>query len=217
MDGDDHNDPWCVFCFCSSGSSSALTFVQGRYVTSQLTHSWKLSWLCVDFPAFQNDKAKSLTFVQTPMGALSVVISAILSHIVLKEKLSLFGWIGSVQCILGASILALNAPEEQSVTNIVEFKKLFLAPGFLAWGSVTIVTSVILVAWVAPKYGHRSMLPHIGVCSLIGGLSVSCIQGLGACILTTIRGDNQVGSPTEFTVVWALIVARSLRTGLSIF
>lgn len=130
------------------------------------------------------------------MGALSVVISAILSHLILKEKLSLFGWIGSIQCILGASILALNAPEEQSVTNIVDFKKLFLAPGFLSWGSVAIVSSVVLAAWVAPKYGHKSMLPYIGVCSLIGGLSVSCIQGLGACILTSIRGENQVCFPS---------------------
>jgi magnesium transporter len=130
------------------------------------------------------------------MGALSVVISAILSHFILKEKLSLFGWIGSIQCILGASILALNAPEEQSVTNIADFKKLFLAPGFLSWGSVAIVSSVVLAAWVAPKYGHKTMLPYIGVCSLIGGLSVSCIQGLGACILTSIRGENQVGSLT---------------------
>jgi len=109
--------------------------------------------------------------IVTPMGALSVVISAILSHLILKEKLSLFGWIGSIQCILGASILALNAPEEQSVTNIADFKKLFLAPGFLSWGSVAIVASVVLIVWVAPKYGHKSMLPYIGVCSLIGGLS----------------------------------------------
>jgi drug/metabolite transporter (DMT)-like permease len=137
-------------------------------------------------------RCEDLTPAQTPMGALSVVISAILSHVILKEKLSLFGWIGSIQCILGASILALNAPEEQSVTNIADFKKLFLAPGFLSWGSVVIVCSVILAAWVAPRYGHKSMLPYIGVCSLVGGLSVSCIQGLGACILTSIRGDNQV-------------------------
>lgn len=29
---------------------------------------------------------------------------------------------------------------------------------------------------------------------MIGGISVSCTQGLGACILTTIRGQNQVSS-----------------------
>ena len=149
---------------------------------------------CASICCFSKRWRENLTSVQTPMGALSVVISAILSHVVLKEKLSLFGWIGSIQCILGASILALNAPEEQSVTNIADFKKLFLAPGFLSWGSVVIVSSIILAAWVAPKYGHKTMLPYIGVCSLIGGLSVSCIQGLGACILTSIRGENQVSS-----------------------
>jgi hypothetical protein len=123
-----------------------------------------------------------------------VVICAILSHFILKEKLSLFGWIGSIQCILGASILALNAPEEQSVSTIVEFKKLFLGPGFLSYGSVVIALAVFLAAFAAPRWGHRTMMPYIGVCSLIGGLSVSCTQGLGACILTSIRGENQVST-----------------------
>lgn len=160
--------------------------------------------------------------VVTPMGALSVVISAILSHMILKEKLSLFGWIGSIQCILGASILALNAPEEQSVSNIADFKKLFLAPGFLSWGSVTIVGSVVLAVWVAPKYGHKSMLPYIGVCSLVGGLSVSCIQGLGACILTTIRGENQFKNwfiyfLIAFVVVTLLTEIYYLNVALALF
>ena len=125
------------------------------------------------------------------MGALSVVICAMLSHIFLQEKLSLFGWIASLQCILGATILALNGPEEQSVTTIAAFKKLFLAPGFLSYGSVVIAAAVLLALVVAPRWGQRSMLPHIGICSLIGGLSVSCTQGLGACVVTSIRGENQ--------------------------
>jgi hypothetical protein len=37
---------------------------------------------------------------QTPMGALSVVICAILSSIFLNEKLSLFGWLGCALCIV---------------------------------------------------------------------------------------------------------------------
>ncbi|KAL5485440.1 hypothetical protein ACEPAI_8082 [Sanghuangporus weigelae] len=129
--------------------------------------------------------------VVTPLGALSVVISAILSHLILKEKLTLFGWIGCFQCILGAIIIALNGPEEQSVSTIAEFKKLFLAPGFLSYGSVCIVASLVIIFFVAPKYGKKSMIWYILVCSLIGGISVSCTQGLGACILTSIRGQNQ--------------------------
>ncbi|PIL31432.1 transporter [Ganoderma sinense ZZ0214-1] len=129
--------------------------------------------------------------IVTPMGALSVVVSSILSHFFLKERLSLFGWISSIQCLLGASILALNGPEEQSVSTIEGFKHLFLAPWFLAYGGVVIAVAVFLAVWVAPRYGKRSMMPYLGVCSLIGGLSVSCTQGLGASIVTSIRGDNQ--------------------------
>ena len=131
-------------------------------------------------------------YLKTPLGALSVVISAILSHLVLKEKLTLFGWIGCGQCILGAIIIALNGPEEQSVSTITAFKKLFLAPGFLSYGSVCIAASLVIIFFIAPKYGEKSMIWYILICSLIGGISVSCTQGLGACILTSIRGENQV-------------------------
>lgn len=126
------------------------------------------------------------------MGALSVVISSLLSHFLLKEKLSLFGWIACIQCLIGSSILALNGPEEQSVNTIVGFRKLFVTPWFLSYAGVVIAIAVVLAVWVAPKYGKKSMLPYIGICSLIGGISVSCTQGLGACILTSIRGHNQV-------------------------
>ncbi|WVQ75659.1 hypothetical protein IAR50_005288 [Cryptococcus sp. DSM 104548] len=128
----------------------------------------------------------------TPMGALSVVVAAILSHFVLKEKLTFFGWIGCTLCIMGAVILALNAPEEQSVTTIEAFKDLFLSVGFLVWGSILIVGSLVMIFYVAPRWGKKSMLPYISICSLIGGLSVSCTQGLGSSIVTSIQGDNQV-------------------------
>lgn len=36
------------------------------------------------------------------------------------------------------------------------------------------------------------MLWYIMVCSMIGGISVSVTTGLGAAIVTTARGDNQV-------------------------
>lgn len=93
---------------------------------------------------------------------------------------------------MGAVIIALNAPEEQSVTTINEFKKMFLSVGFLVWGSLSIAASLVLVFLVAPKYGKKNMMPYISICSLIGGISVSCTQGLGASILTSIQGDNQV-------------------------
>lgn len=38
------------------------------------------------------------------------------------------------------------------------------------------------------------MIWYLSVCSMIGGLSVSVTTGLGAAIVTSITGDNQVSS-----------------------
>lgn len=105
------------------------------------------------------------------MGALSVVICAILSSLFLKEKLTLFGWLGCSLCIvriinwpqpytynivrfcvqLGSIIIALNGPEEPSVGQITEFQKLFLSPGFLVYGSVLIAGALVIIFYFAPK------------------------------------------------------------------
>ncbi|GAA5934991.1 uncharacterized protein JCM15063_003122 [Sporobolomyces koalae] len=128
----------------------------------------------------------------TPLGAISVVVSNVLSHFFLNERLTTFGWLGSALCILGAVVIALNGPQEQTASTIKEFQKLFLSPGFLVWAGLVIVASLSLIFLVAPKYGKKHMLVYISICSLLGGLSVACTSGLGASILTSIRGDNQV-------------------------
>ncbi|KAF5346710.1 hypothetical protein D9756_010428 [Leucocoprinus leucothites] len=129
--------------------------------------------------------------VVTPLGALSVVICAILSSLFLNEKLSVFGWMGCVLCILGSTIIALNGPKEESIGQIREFQKLFLAPGFLAYAGTLFAISLVIIFYFAPKYGKKNMLWYIAVCSMIGGISVSVTTGLGAAIVTTARGDNQ--------------------------
>jgi hypothetical protein len=77
--------------------------------------------------------------------------------------------------------------------------------------SVLIIASLVIIFYYAPKsvlfyhslctmltrsfpirYGRKSMLWYIAVCSMIGGISVSVTTGLGAAIVQTALGDNQV-------------------------
>ncbi|KAH9961547.1 magnesium transporter NIPA-domain-containing protein [Russula dissimulans] len=130
--------------------------------------------------------------VVTPLGALSVVISAILSSIFLNEKLTFFGWLGCALCIfLAGALTARPGPQEASVGQIVEFQHLFLSPLFVVYASVLILSSLAIIFYFGPKYGSQNMIWHLLVCSLIGGLSVSVTTGLGAAIVTTVMGDNQ--------------------------
>ncbi|CAE6449023.1 unnamed protein product [Rhizoctonia solani] len=109
--------------------------------------------------------------VVTPLGALSVVICAILSSFFLNEKLTFFGWVGCFLCIVGSVIIALNGPKENTIGQIREFEKLFVSVGFLVYGGVIIAASIVIIFFVAPKYGKKNMIWYILVCSLIGGLS----------------------------------------------
>lgn len=158
----------------------------------------------------------------TPMGALSVVISAILSAIFLKEYLTLFGKIGCFLCIVGSVIIAINAPEQKVSGNIREYEKLFIAPGFLTWLGICVVAALILVFLVAPRYGKKNMLVYITVCSVIGGLSVSVTSGLGAAIILSIRGSNQFTYwftyfLLAFIIVTLLIEINYLNKALELF
>ncbi|SPO21993.1 uncharacterized protein UTRI_01983_B [Ustilago trichophora] len=158
----------------------------------------------------------------TPLGALSVVICAVLSSIFLKEKLTLFGKVGCFLCIVGSVIIALNAPTSHVGGKITEFQKLFLAPGFLTWAGVCIVASLVLIFVFAPKYGKKHMMIYITVCSLIGGLSVSVTSGLGSAILLSIRGQNQfkhwfIYFLLGFVVVTLLVEINYLNKALELF
>lgn len=72
--------------------------------------------------------------------------------------------------------------------DIQEMQHYVISPGFLSYAGVIIVGCVCVIFFVAPKYGKKSMLVYLTVCSLIGGLSVVATQGLGAAILAQING-----------------------------
>lgn len=146
----------------------------------------------------------------TPMGALSVVVTTILSAIFLKERLSFVGKVGCFNCIIGAVIIALNAPQQASVSDIQSMQHFVISPGFLTYAGVIIAGCTFVALWVAPRYGKNSMFVYISICSLIGGLSVVATQGLGASILAQIRGEEQYKH--WFLYVLFVFVVASLLT-----
>jgi drug/metabolite transporter (DMT)-like permease len=146
----------------------------------------------------------------TPLGALAVVVTAILSSIFLKERLSFVGKMGCFSCIVGSVVIAANAPEQRAVTNIQDMQKLVIAPGFLSFAGVILVGCTFVALWAGPRYGKKTMLVYLTICSLIGGLSVSCIQGIGAAITAQARGEAQFNK--WFTYFLIIFVIATLVT-----
>ncbi|OAA76224.1 DUF803 domain membrane protein [Akanthomyces lecanii RCEF 1005] len=138
----------------------------------------------------------------TPLGALSVVITTVLSAIFLKERLSMVGKVSCFLCIVGSVIIVLHAPQTSSVSNIEQMQRYAITPGFLTYTGVIIVGSVIVAWYCGPRWGNKNMFVYISICSWVGGLSVVSTQGLGASIIAWIGGQPEY----KHWFLWVLLV-----------
>lgn len=65
----------------------------------------------------------------TPLGALSVLIGAVLGSYFLKEELGILGRLGCAICLIGAVIIVLHAPPDEDIETIETILAYALRPG----------------------------------------------------------------------------------------
>ncbi|XP_052489710.1 probable magnesium transporter NIPA3 isoform X4 [Gossypium raimondii] len=128
----------------------------------------------------------------TPLGALSIIVSAVLAHFMLKEKLHQLGVLGCVMCISGSVIIVIHAPQESPITSVQEIWAMATQPAFLLYLGSVIVLVVLLILYFAPRCGHTNVLVFTGICSLMGSLSVMSVKALGTALKLTFEGKNQL-------------------------
>ncbi|CAK9142765.1 unnamed protein product [Ilex paraguariensis] len=108
----------------------------------------------------------------TPLGALSIIVSAVLAHFLLKEKLRKMGVLGCVLCVVGATVIVLHAPGEHSINSVDEIWDLAIQPAFLLYTASAIAVVLVLVLYCGPRYGQTNIMVYIGICSIIGSLTI---------------------------------------------
>ncbi|KAK4774500.1 hypothetical protein SAY86_009435 [Trapa natans] len=149
----------------------------------------------------------------TPLGALSIIVSAFLAHILLKERLQRMGIVGCVTCIVGSVIIVLHAPQEQTPNSVEEIWTLATQPAFLIYVAATISIVLALVLHFDPRYGQTNILVYTGICSLMGSLTVVSIKAIGIAIKLTLDGTSQITYPQTwfFVTVAAICVVTQLN------
>lgn len=123
----------------------------------------------------------------TPLGALSIIVSAVLAHHLLSEKLHVFGWLGCLLCIVGSIVIVLHSPEEKAVTSVKELWVMAMQPAFSLYATAVVALSCVLAVYVSPQYGSTQILVPIGICSLMGSLSVMSCKALGIAVKLTFE------------------------------
>ena len=68
----------------------------------------------------------------TPLGALAVLIGAVLGSYFLNEELGTLGKLGSAICLIGAVIIVLHAPPDEDIQTIDQILNYAIQPG-MSW------------------------------------------------------------------------------------
>ncbi|XP_029444053.1 magnesium transporter NIPA3 [Rhinatrema bivittatum] len=147
----------------------------------------------------------------TPLGALSVLICAILSSYYLNEKLNIHGKLGCILSILGSTVMVIHAPAEEEVTSLHDMEMKLRDPGFIAFASIVIIICLVLIFAVAPKKGQTNILIYISICSLIGAFSVSSVKGLGIAVKDFIHQKPVYKHPLFFILLIMLVLSVSTQ------
>nr|CAD7455748.1 unnamed protein product [Timema tahoe] len=139
----------------------------------------------------------------TPLGALSVLVAAVLSSKFLNEKLNLLGKMGCFLCVLGSTIIVIHSPKDEEIESLDILLQKLQDPGFESYIVLVLIISVVIAFYVGPKYGHKNVAVYIILCSLIGSLTVMSCKGLGLALKDTISGQsNEMGN----WLTWAFLL-----------
>ncbi|KAI9297575.1 DUF803-domain-containing protein [Neoconidiobolus thromboides FSU 785] len=151
----------------------------------------------------------------TPLGALSVIIGAILASVILKEKLDSTGKVGCALCILGSIIIVLHAPKDKTIQDINEIVAYAVHPAFVTYSLLVLAFCLVMIYYYGPKYGKKYPLVYISICSLIGSITVMASKGFGIALKLTLSGNNQLWNPA--TYIFAITTGLCILTQMNYF
>ncbi len=172
----------------------------------------------------------------TPLGALSVLIGAVLGSYFLNEELGILGKLGSAICLIGAVIIVLHAPPDEEIETIDQILHYAIQPGtypkrkslgrgkdgmltfelgFLLYSIGVCVFATIMIYKVAPKYGKKNPLIYLSICSTVGSVSVMAVKAFGIALKLSFAGNNQFSHPS--TYVFLIITGVSILVQMNYF
>lgn len=159
----------------------------------------------------------------TSLGALSVIITAILASKFLNERLNLLGKIGCFLCVIGSTIIVIHSPKEVEINDLNLLIEKAADPVFVTYILVVFAVAAFISFYLGPRIGNKNVIVYVLLCSSIGSLTVMSCKALGLAIKETISGRNNdfsMGLPYILVIITAVFIAiqmNYLNKALDIF
>ncbi|KAG8089541.1 hypothetical protein GUJ93_ZPchr0011g28851 [Zizania palustris] len=123
-------------------------------------------------------------------------------------------WIGMISMIVGeiANFAAYAFAPAILVTPLGALS-IIIRRNYTSLAAIVVAAALVLIYFVVPQHGQTNIMVYIGVCSLLGSLTVMSVKALGIALKLTFSGMNQLYYPQ--TWAFALIVATCVSTQIN--
>lgn len=139
----------------------------------------------------------------TPLGALSVLVAAILSSRFLQERLNFIGKIGCFLCVIGSIVFVIHSPKSEEIQSFAELCEKLADVIFLSYVVTIFVMTYIVKTVFVPKFGNTNVTVYLLICSGTGSLTVVFCKGVALAIKDTL--SSGVNNFTNF-MFWLLLL-----------
>jgi len=142
----------------------------------------------------------------SPLGALRVIVTTLLSVKYLKEQISQSTKIGIAISILGSILIVIHAPKSNSVKTFDELRLHLLSTEFLAFVAISAIAVGIILYLCDETNGASNMFIYISVCNILGCIGVLLSKGIGIVIGSIISGNiNHLFDAMSWFVIMGVI------------
>lgn len=133
--------------------------------------------------------------------------SAALAHIILRERLHIFGILGCILCVVGSTTIVLHAPAEREIESVIEVWNLATEPG------TSLPLILLYSSFLALKYHFLMVKLQVtelsGFCfPSVSSFSLICSSGHNSCIYPYIPLYPTIWPYTHYGVYRSLFPCR---------
>lgn len=140
--------------------------------------------------------------IVSPLGVVALVSNCVIAPIFFKEVFRQRDFWGVIIAITGAVTVVLSAETEETKLGPHEVWDAITTMEFEIYLGVS-CGLIVLLMWLSPKYGHKTILVDLGLVGLFGGYTVLATKGVSSMLSSTLFGAFT--TPVTYVLIFILL------------
>lgn len=140
--------------------------------------------------------------IVSPLGVVTLVANCVVAPIVFHERFRIRDFWGVVIAVMGVVTVVLSANQKETKLGPHEVWDAITTMEFEIYVTIS-MSCIILLMWLSPRYGNRTILIDLGLVGLFGAYTALSTKGVSSMLSSTLFGAFT--TPVTYGLVFVLL------------